>query len=168
MENKIQITFKNHLISLVWLFLYFCLTVIFLIYFYVKDGSDGLFVILILSIPQLLPTIYLHLKYYYINRYDICFIYEDRLEIINLTIRNTYFADDISKIVIHKSANKDGIPILTCSTYYFVKVILKKGDSIILTSLLDNRIEEKLKIIKGIAFSTVNGLSYFPDRSDMH
>ncbi len=161
MKYITQITFKNHLISLAWLFVYLFLTIMVVIYLNTNFGSDGLFIMWISLLPQLLPTIYLHLKYYYINKSETCLIYEDRLEIVKSTIKNTYLADDISKIVICKSANKDGIPILTSEGYYYAKVILKMGDSIILTSLLDNRIEEKLKIIKGVDFSTVNGFSYF-------
>jgi hypothetical protein len=161
MGNKIQITFKNHLISLKWLFFYILLSLIFLIYFYIEGGSDGLFILLIMALPQILPTIYVHLKFYFKNKSDICNIYENRFEITSSNIKNTYFVDDISKIVVYKSGNRDGITFLTFENYYYVKVFLKNGNSLTLTSLLDNRIEDKLKIIKGVTFSTIKGFASF-------
>jgi hypothetical protein len=163
MKNKIQITFKNHLRALKWLFLYILLSLILMIYFYIESGTDGLFIIMIIALPQILPTVYLHLKYYYINKSDVCLIYEDKLEIINSNTKSTYSANDITEIVIYKSANKDGIPFLTFESYYYTNIILKNGNSIALTSLLDSKIEEKLKMIKGVIFRTVSGLSYFPN-----
>jgi hypothetical protein len=163
MENKIQITFKNHLRALKWLFFYILLSLILMIYFYIESGSDGLFIIMIIALPQIIPTIYLHSKYYCKNKSDICFIYEDKLEVINSNTKKTYFVDDISEIVIYKSANKDGIPFLTFESYYFTNIFFKNGNSLALTSLLDNKIEEKLKKIKGVPFNTVNGFSYFPN-----
>lgn len=161
MKNKIQITFKNHLVSLKWLLLYIFISLILVLYFYIEGGNDGLLILLIMALAQILPTIYIHLKFYFKNKSDICNIYEDRLEITSSNKNNSYFVEDISKIVVYKSGNRDGIPFLTCENYYYVKVFLKNGNSIVLTSLLDNRIEDKLKIIKGITFSTNKGFASF-------
>ena len=166
MENKIQVNITNHFISLKWLLFYIILTLLLLVYFYLTFGSEGLFILIIFLLLQMLPTVYLHYKYYVINKSIKCTLNEYKLEVFNKNMKYVYFPNDIEKIIIYKSANMDswGIPLLTFENYYYSRIVLKDGNNIVLTSLLDNKIEDKLKVnFSTTTFNRKKGFSCFPD-----
>lgn len=163
MKEKINISIKNHFISLKWLLIYLVVLIIILLYFYVKTDFDGILVFAFFSLFQIVPSIYLHFMYFNIDKNKLVEFNDDE---IKLTIKNQvyiYKTEEIDKIIIFKSANMDkyGIPFMVFENYYFTKIMLKSKSNFILTSLLDNRIEEKLKKIKNVKFEREKGFSFF-------
>lgn len=108
-------------------------------------------------------TFYLHLTYYVKNKGEAFLIQHDRIERIKNRKTEIFFAEDIAKIVICKSANLDkwGIPYTTFECFRLARVYLKSGQVFILTNLLEHDIEKPLGVLRGVRFERRKGLSFF-------
>lgn len=88
----------------------------------------------------------------------------DRNCIISKT-QERYCNTEIAKIIIHKSYNltRGRSVFLPFQYYKYCEVVLKNGNKIILTSLLNYNIDEYLKEnLKGVLFENDDGsLNYF-------
>jgi hypothetical protein len=103
-------------------------------------------------ILALIPTISIHISYLLENYNDKYVI--DKRGIVNINKNIEYDTNSIYKIVICKYENlPSGIHFMPFHTYKYCKVILKNGNSFILTSLLRYNIDEYLKeTIDGVVF----------------
>lgn len=105
--------------------------------------SDGIPIIfgngyLILSIP----TLFLHLEYYFINKKDrVTINYNLSQIIIN---NNLYLFEEIDSIILVMPPvwhRKESIRFLPFEEYNFAKIIFKNKDEFIFTNLLEYKIE---------------------------
>ena len=106
------------------------------------------------------PTISIHISYLLENFRDKYLVRKN--EIVNEKKNLAYSPNEIFKIQIYKYQTfPNGNHFLPFHSYKFCKVILKNGESFILTSLLKFDIDNFLKNeIKGVVFET--HYKYFP------
>jgi len=100
----------------------------------------------------LIPTIVVHISYLlenYNDEYEV-----DKKRITDKNKKVKYEVNSIYKIVVYKYESlPSGIHFLPFHNYQYCKVILKNGESFILTSLLKYKIEEFLKqTLEGVVF----------------
>jgi len=157
-----KISLINQLKSLSWLFFFLLIIISVISYFVIKNGTNGIFIFLFLSLFQIIPTIYIHVKYYFTDKNKSIVINYNKIE-VNLYKTVTIYNDfDIQKIIIYKSANMDsfGIPLMVFENYYYAKIILKNGTNFELTCLIDPEIEQRLKKLENVKFERVKGFSF--------
>jgi hypothetical protein len=100
----------------------------------------------------LIPTIFIHISYLIKNYNDEYVI--SKKHIIDKNKNVEYDTNSIYKIVIYKYESlPSGIHYMPFHSYKYCKVILKNGESFILTSLLKYNIDEFLK-------QTLDGVVY--------
>lgn len=152
----------NQLKALSWLFFYILIFIVIVSYFVIKDGIDGIFIFIFFFLFQIIPTIYIHVKYYYTDKNKSVEINYNKIKVNSFKTVTIYNDFDIQKIIIYKSANMDsfGIPLMVFENYYFAKIILKNETHFEMTCLLDPEIELKLKKLEKVKFERVKGFSF--------
>ena len=95
------------------------------------------------------PSFYLHIRYFIKNRGTVCRISPDRLCISKNGKEQIIERTDIEEIVICKSASIEngGIPITPMEAYFFVSIFDKAGNRYDLTCLLDKKIDKTIKLL---------------------
>lgn len=112
------------------------------------------------AIIVLIPTIVVHISYLlenYNDEYEV-----GKRHIIDNNKKVKYEVNSIYKIVVYKYESlPSGIHFLPFHNYEYCKVILKNGESFIMTSLLKYNIEKFLKqTLEGVVFE--KNYKYFP------
>lgn len=102
-----------------------------------------------------IPAIYLHLEYYFKNKNEIVEIRESKIVVTKKTVVTTYQINEIDKVILFKARNLDKkkIQFAAMESYYYLKLITKKGEEIILTCLLDPNIDELIKKLPGLVIT---------------
>lgn len=155
---KLKITFGNQIKNLGLLILvsisYYCL-IMLVAKDFIFSLSSHIFIIILL-----LPTLYIHISYVIKNYGDEYFVLKN--SIVDKRKGIEYCVDEIMKVEIHKFGNlPHGNHFLPFHSYKFCRIILKNGNSFILTSLLKYNIDEFLKEnMEGIVFD--RHYEYFP------
>ena len=158
MKDKIlKISFLNHLNSIKWMFI---LAIIYYLFTYFLFGNlfseseSSLFLILHLFILiQLIIVLYVHFSYYLKNKN-----YNFKIAgntIFDVKQNRRINSSEIEKIIIHKSyvLTAGKMAFFPFQHYKYCEVILKNGNVLIFTSLLNNNIDDFLKEnIKGVLF----------------
>ena len=108
----------------------------------------------------LIPTIVVHISYLLENYNDEYEVGERHIMDNNKKVK--YEVSSIYKIVVYKYESlPSGIHFLPFHNYEYCKVILKNGESFIMTSLLKYNIEKFLKqTLEGVVFE--KNYKYFP------
>ena len=153
-----KVNLKSQILNLSALFL---ISIFYygLIYYYEKDLLEIWYwhlPIIIVSIP----TAVVHISYL-LENYNDEFIIDER-SITDKTKNVKYEAESIFKIIVCKYRTlPSGINFMPFHNYSYCKVILKNGESFVLTSLLKYNIDEFLKQkVKGVVFE--KSYKYFP------
>ena len=109
----------------------------------------------------LIPTLFIHISYLIENYNDEYVI--SKKHIINKKRNVEYNVNSIYKIIVYKYESlPNGIHFMPFHCYKYCKVILKNGESLILTSLLKYNIDEFMKhAIEGVVFEKKH--KYLPD-----
>lgn len=158
---KLQISFWNHLQALKF---HLIGTFLMLVALYLlKFDSLFLIVFLITWVLYTLPTLYLHFKYYLINRRQEIIITNDEIIIKYNNKEDSHILKktEIENIVLCRSASMDkgGIPLSSIETYQYINIISKTGTVIIITNLMTAYLDDVLNQFQGIRFSRIKGLS---------
>lgn len=155
MRKELKPTFLNHLRNLKWLF-FMTIGYYAVLYLLFQDidvfFSKDFYFVHLWIVWQVLVVLYIHIRYFGINMNSEYLI--DKNCILSKT-QERYCNTEIAKIVIHKSYNLSrGRSVFLPFQYYkYCEVVLKEGNKIILTSLLNYNIDEYLKEnLKGVLF----------------
>jgi hypothetical protein len=157
---KLQISFFNHLHALKFHLMgtFFMLVVLY----YYNFERIFLLVAVILWIIYTLPTLYLHLKYYFINKGQEIIITNDELVLKYRNEEADYIFNkkEIVKIVLCRSASMDkgGIPLSSLETYQYIKVFLKNKSVVCITNLMAPNLDEVKSQFSGISFVREKGI----------
>lgn len=127
---------------------------LFLIWGYFNFEQDFLLVVGLFHLFFTIPAIYLHIEYYIINKGEEIEIDHNEIVIRKDGETRKHNCNDISKIIVYKSASLDkrGIPFTAIESYYYARLITKSGDEIIITCLLTPKLDEILQHINGINY----------------
>lgn len=155
---KYKITFKNQLKVLDLLIVTIALIFLFALYQVNQNNFDDNLLngLIVFTLFNLLPVIYLHIEYYFfnkgstieINSYEKTLNYKDKIGLIE-----TYVFKDINKIVLympphfHSSRMFVRIPF---DNYHYAKIYTKSGKEIIITCLLAPKVMDLVRSIKGV------------------
>ena len=93
-----------------------------------------------------MPVIYIHINYYYTNKGKEYELKPEAIVITNASdnTRKIFLKSDIEKVSIHLSPKKNknsDLSFLTFEDYYYIKIIMKDKDELLLTSLLDDNLK---------------------------
>lgn len=104
---------------------------------------------IILGVPFLL----LHMGHYSANKGMEVLIDEVSVRVVKNNEVNTYNSAQIKNVLISKinPKYKNGKAALF-ENYFYVRINLNNGKWIYLTSMLDKKIDEKIKVLKGVDF----------------
>ncbi len=152
MEYKI--TYKNQFKAIEGLLYSTIVFLIIVIYIYKVNGYDDGIPIIFGSAYSIIfiPTIFLHLEYYFINRKQLLFI-----DVVEKTIlvgeeRKVSF-NEIEKIELFMPPvwhRKGFIKLLSFEEYRYAAVELKKGERYIFTCLMIRDLEKAMSTISGV------------------
>jgi hypothetical protein len=125
---------------------------------------DRIFLLVFFSIWVLytLPTLYLHFRYFLINKGQEIIIMNDEL-VLKYNNREDFriFAkQEIEKIVLCRSASLDkgGVPLSSIETYQYVRIFLNTGYVINITNLMTPYLDDVLNQFKGVCFVRKKGV----------
>jgi hypothetical protein len=129
-------------------------------FWYLGFQSDLSIILLIGYILTVVPSFYLHLNYYLNDREKICQILPEKLVIIKNGVETVLEAACIKDVVIYKSASIEsgGIPITPMESYFYVRIIDQSDNEYTLSCLLDPKIDQTIRAIKGVKFWTERGI----------
>ncbi len=98
------------------------------------------------------PALYLHWRYFKVNANQTIEINNTELRIRNNNHEISHLTSDFVKVIINKSASLDkgGIPLSALEYYYFIKIINREKEEIIITCLMHQNIEAILPFLNGI------------------
>ncbi len=145
-----KITIKNQL-RVLWYQIVGTISMFGICYFYNFD-KDITNVFIIGWLVYTLPTVYLHIEYYIANRNFSLEISNTNLVVKKGEKSTQYSIDEIEKVYLYKAKNLDKkqIQIVSMESYYYFKLVTNKGEEIILTCLLDPKIDDIINGIKGL------------------
>lgn len=110
-------------------------TLLFLIgWWYVGFDKDYALIIGLYHGVFTLPALYLHLEYTLRNLGEEIEIREDSIVWRKGNLQRTYRSEDLTKIVLYKSASMDakGMPLTAMERFYFARISTNVGDEIII------------------------------------
>lgn len=122
----------------------------FLLIFYMFDSLDLRILLILICcclLASFIPTIYLFLNYYKVNRHIKIFFHTNEIALIEQNNYKTITIDEIKQIDFHGPKNKlddSHIMFSTFNEFYYVKITLKKGDVVYITSLISDNLNKIL------------------------
>lgn len=151
---KYKITPNNQFLALRFLIVGTVLFSIVLFYFYNQIGYEPT-VFLGLSIYYLIlliPTLWVHVEYYLINKNDV-FTIDSAESTISLNWQRNIYYSEIETIVFVLSPvmyRNSNLRVFPFDSYNYAVIKIKDGGQIIVTNLMVFKIEEAFKEIKGV------------------
>ncbi len=143
----IKQNFKNHFI--VTEFIWIAITFTFILDWYLNENYKFLyFSLLFLLFTNIIPSLYLHLRYTLVNLNQSFEILPDDLIITDKKQIIIHKTKDFSKIIINKALNFDenGITFTTMEHYHYVQIYKNNGEIITITCLVDPKIDKIIQI----------------------
>lgn len=125
---------------------------------------DRIFLLVFVSVWVLytLPTLYLHLRYYFINKGQEIIITNDELilKYRNKETDHVLNKKEIEKIVLCMSSSMDkgGMPLSSLETYQYIKVFSKTNSVVCITNLMASNLDEVKSQFTGIRFVREKGI----------
>ena len=106
-----------------------------------------------------IPGIYLHLEYWFINKNEKYIIYPDSI-VKTSNEEEIYFSTDIKKIVLYGSATlfKPWFHLSAMEQYHFARIFLNNGETLTITCLLTPRVDKALETLKNVNIEKKKGL----------
>lgn len=153
-KMEYKITFRNNVKSLEFLF-YGSILFAGLVYILcINEGySKDLVIFFSLYYSILLvPTLYLHIEYYLMNRNDVLIIDAVEKKII-INAQKPISFNEIEKIIYFMPPvwhRKGLIRLLPFEDYHYARIKMKNGDQFLFTCLMAYRVEDALKQIAEI------------------
>lgn len=151
-EDKIlRVTIFNHFESSFRLLIacvgFICILI------YLKFEPDAITVFGIGLLIDAVPALYLHIDYWLKNRGEEYEIRDSEIILRKHGKVISYRNQDIEKIIVYLSPSlykNSNFHLLAIESYHYAKIRLKTGDELILTCLLEPRMDKALKQMKGV------------------
>jgi ABC-type polysaccharide transport system permease subunit len=167
MEYKIK--FKNHFI-VAWII--WSSPIVMLVFMYIFGYTDRLsFKVfgIVLGLINL-PGIFLHLEYFLNDHKKTVIIINNSITIKKREITETFQFNEIKKIILYKSRAADtGIHLTPIQSYYYLRILTNNGKEIIITCLIEPKIEKIVKEMPNIPFQRIGryfASIYFEDQRE--
>lgn len=154
----LEMNIKNHFVAALSAILMSVGSILLLAFFNFNSG-----IVLICSIAFLffvLPGIYLHIEYWFINKYEKYIIAQDSITQVKKGKEETYYSNDIKKIIVYGSATlfKTWFHLSAMEQYHFARIFIKNGETMVITCLLTPRVDKSLEILKDVGVKKRKGL----------
>lgn len=154
----LEMNIKNHFVAALSAILMSVGSILLLAFFNFNSG-----IVLICSIAFLffvLPGIYLHIEYWFINKYEKYIIAQDSITQVKKGKEETYYSNDIKKIIVYGSATlfKTWFHLSAMEQYHFARIFIKNGETMVITCLLTPRVDKSLEILKNVGVKKRKGL----------
>ena len=150
-NNKLSITTSNQWHAL-WSLMFLSLLV-FIGFFWFNFEPIMSLTLLIGLLIDAFPTLYLHCQYYRQNKGEEYQIFPDRLVRYKAGKKQEFFTKDILLVTVHLSPalfKGSHFHFLGIEAYYYACVFLKDGEKLLLTCLLDPKLDSTLKTLEGV------------------
>lgn len=140
-------------------FIWSMIPVLFGIWWYFNFDRSALIIAAIYYAVLTIPALYLHISYSIKNRGEEIAISSDDITVKKNGIEHTYNKSELEEISIYKSASLDkwGIPFSAMEYYYYVRILTKSGEEVIITCLMGRDIDEEVKKLSGIPIERHKG-----------
>lgn len=154
----LEMNIKNHFVAALSAILMSVGSILLLAFFNFNSG-----IVLICSMAFLffvLPGIYLHIEYWFINKDEKYIIAQDSITQVKKGKEETYYSNDIKKIIVYGSATlfKTWFHLSAMEQYHFARIFLKNGETMVITCLLTPRVDKSLEILKDVDIKKRKGL----------
>mgnify|MGYP000225727606 CR=1 FL=1 len=138
-------TFKAHFISLS----YTIVTTVLLLagWWYFDFDRDYAIVAGIFHSIFTIPALYLHIEYTVRNFGEEIEITDSRIIVRKNGDERRFNSDELAMAIVYKSASIDrnGIPLTAMECYYFIRILAKNGEEIIVTSLMSRKADTAIR-----------------------
>ncbi len=143
---RFEITGRNQFKALGVLIMGTMMMLLILLYF--RFERSFLIVFSIMWLVYAIPTLILHVEYYFKNKNQIVEITNEDIKLFENGVEKINFQkQDIDKIELYKSGNLEArqIQFFAMESYHFAKIRSKQGDEIFITCLLTPDVEMEIK-----------------------
>ena len=150
-NTQLSCTIDTH-VSVVWT-VPFILMVMFIVSYWYDFNPFVVKVALVWCVLHISPTLYLHYQYYRKNKGEEYRIFSDRIVRYKAGKKQEFFTKDILLVTVHLSPalyKGSHFHFLGIEAYYYACVFLKDGEKLLLTCLLDPKLDETLKTLEGV------------------
>ena len=157
---KLKQRIKNHIV--VSGFTSITTIVLFGAWWYFNYDPDILFIGGIFHLIFTIPALYLHTDYSIRNAGEEIEINYNEVIVRKKGTEQKYNINDLSKVILYKSASIDssGIPLSAMEYYRYVRIFTKSGEEIIITCLMTLDIDEVVKQLPAIPYERKKGLAF--------
>jgi len=151
-KMRLKLSIKNHLNVLKSKIL--ATLILFFILLILNFDTDFIIIGSLFFLITIVPAIYLHFEYFTKNFGCEIEISDQNIIIIRKNQKIIFIKSDITKVILYKSANMStgGLPLYSLEQYYYIRLVLKSNEEIIISSLLINDLNCFLSEFKGIEF----------------
>lgn len=149
---KYKITLKGHLKMLNELIVFSIILIPFVVYIFKellnpRTEFGVYFVLTVIFLIFILPAIYIHFDYFYVNRNREYELRNDMIIVksINNDTKEMFSKKNIEKVIVYLSLQKMrnvGYSRFTFKDYFYIKIIMNDGKELLLTSLLDHNLNK--------------------------
>ncbi len=156
--NNYYTSFKNQFRALRFLLVIIALSLLYLFWIIkrneLRDYTINFFSIFILI--ELIPVLYLHLEYFYLNSnttLNIDYINREITFSNKAIINETFRFDDLEKIEVFMPPvwhRKSNFQVLAFEQYHYAIIYTKTGKKIIFTCLMAQKVEDAVRNIRGV------------------
>jgi hypothetical protein len=154
-----RIKLRNHF-QASWL-IFFWIGLMTILYGFILDFNlAGMTAFIFLILLFLIPTLIMHIQYWIKNYGMAIDITSDGIILETGGFRKTYKTEEIKEIIFRKSANLDppvSMYFFPTDNYCYAQFNFKNGESLIITSLLDPKIENDLKKFNDVKITRKKG-----------
>jgi len=134
--------------------------------FYLHFSTDAVLVFLVIWVVYSLPVVILHIRYLNLNKEVEYEVYSNKIVQRKSGEVKVITTTEIKKIIIYMAPNKrnsNGIQLLPFESYYYMKVVLKNGESLIITCLLVSNLKLFMSTIQGVYYQHTRKLFCYPN-----
>ena len=150
-NNKLSITIDNQA-SVVWT-VPFILMIMFIGIYWYDFNPFVVKVAVVWSLVHIIPTLYLHWQYYRQNKGEEYAVLSDRIVRYKSGKKEEFMAKDILFITVYLSPalyRGSHFHFLGIEAYYYARVSFAGGEKLLLTCLLDPKLDSTLKTLNGV------------------
>ena len=150
-NNKLRITTGNQWHA-IWT-VPFALIGLFLAIIWYDFNQYGIIAASVWGVADAFPTLYLHWQYYRQNKGEEYDIFTDRIVRSKGGEKQEFLVKNILLITVHLSPalyKGSQMHFLGIEAYYYACIHLKGGEQLLLTCLLDPKLDKTLKILEGV------------------
>ncbi len=153
---QLKLSFVNHLRAASFHIIGTMLMFLF-VWFY-KFEPNMVFIFTCFWIAYTIPVLYLHAEYTIRNAGEEIEINQNELVVKRNGNELKYKGEDLSKIIVYKSASLDSwMQFIAAESYFYCRIITNGGEEVIITCLMSRKLDQEVQKLSGVPLERKKG-----------